>query len=93
MGLAADANGLWISERGNRRLLHFLPEKNKVARGSGSCSEFTFAFLPVPHHDPFRRGRPLISASLHEFTGKAVVEELNEAEWSPIRTERTLGGH
>ena len=42
---------------------------------------------------PIPEGSPLISASLHEFTGKAVVEELNEAKWGPIRTERRSGGH
>jgi hypothetical protein len=51
MELTADANGLWKSDRGDRRLLHFRQEKNKVAHGNGSCSEFTLAF---------RRGRSLI---------------------------------
>jgi len=47
MGLAADSNGLWISDLGTRRLLHFLPEKNKAARATRLCSKFTLAFILV----------------------------------------------
>ncbi len=30
MGIAADGDGLWISDKGNKRMLHFLPYKNRV---------------------------------------------------------------
>ena len=30
MGIASDGDGLWISDQGRRRLLHFLPDKNRV---------------------------------------------------------------
>jgi transglutaminase-like putative cysteine protease len=32
MGIAADGTGLWISDKAHRRLLHFLPDKNRVDR-------------------------------------------------------------
>ncbi len=47
MGADRPPNGLWISDTGSRRPVHFLPEKNKAARANGLCSKFTLAFLLV----------------------------------------------